>query len=283
MSSRPTTTKKTAAKKETATKTLPRKTVTSAATVSRPRRSAASVKETTKTSARKKTTKKSEIYDFEDDNETESASFNKLPSFGFGSGRKLSKRTIGLGATLIVLAGLIYLVGRYLIIAWVDNRPITRLQLYSNLEQRYGKDTREQLIVQELIMAEARKRNLNVSEAEITAEIAKIEEQQGGKEQLDQILQVQGISPDEFKNLIELPLFRTKIFGEGVTITDADVTAYIDQNKESIPAATEGASQEDKDKLKTEVMEQLKQQQISQKFNAWLQSVLQSDRVRRSS
>ncbi len=275
MASRITTTKKTTAKKEVAPKASTRKTVTSAATVARPRKT--SVKET-KVNPKRTVKKNEEMYDF--DSETESTSFNKLPSFG---GRKLSKRTIGLGATLIVLAGLIYLIGRYLIIAWVDNRPITRLQLYSNLEQRYGKDTREQLIVQELIMAEARKRNLIVSDGEIAAEISKIEGQQGGKEQLDQILQVQGIGQEEFKNLIKLQLLRTKIFGEGVNVSDADVQSYIDQNKESIPSATEGASQEDKDKLKSEVLEQLKQQQISQKFNAWLQSVLQSDRVRRSS
>lgn len=278
MATRTSTTKKTTTKKEVAPKTTTRKTATSTATVAR-RKKVTPSKVNTK-AAIKKNVVAEEMYEFDD--QMEDTSFNRLPGLGLG-GRKLSKRTIGLGATLIVLAGLLYLAGRYLIIAWVDNRPITRIQLFQNLEQRYGKDTREQLIVQELIMAEARKRNLNVSDGEIDAEIKKIEDQQGGREQLDQILQVQGISQSEFRNLIKLQLFRTKIFGEGVTISDADVTTYIDQNKESIPAATEGASQSDKDKLKEDVREQLKQQQVSQKFNAWLQSVLQSDRVRRSS
>ncbi len=233
----------------------------------------------TKSRAAKKTTRKSAV-----DEDMEDSSFNTLPSVSIPglSNRKLSKRTIAIGATLIVLAGLLYLLGKYAIIAWVDNKPITRLQLFQNLEQRYGKDAREQLIVEQLILSEARKRNLSVSNADIEAEIKKIEEQQGGKEQLDQILQVQGIAQGEFKNLVKLQLMRSKIFGEGVNITDEDVNKYIEQNKENIPTATEGATQADKDKLKNDVRDQLKQQQISQKFNEWLQATLQSERVRRS-
>jgi hypothetical protein len=203
-----------------------------------------------------------------------------MPSFG---GRKIGKKTLAIIATLIVLGGLLYLAGKYAVIAWVDNRPITRFQLFSNLEKRYGKDMTEQLIVENLILSEARQKNMTVSDEEIATEIKKIEEQQGGADQLNQILQVQGISQSEFNNLIKLQLLRTKIFGEGIAITDQQIDEYIEQNRENIPTATEGASQADKDKLRVDVKEQLLQEQISTRFNEWLRNNLQGERVKRSS
>lgn len=202
-------------------------------------------------------------------------------SLGFMNGRKVSKRTLALAATIVVIGGLLYLAGRYAVIAWVDNRPITRFQLYSNLENRYGKDMTEQLIVENLIVSEARQKNISATDGEIDAEIKKIEEQQGGADQLNQILQVQGIGQAEFRNLIKLQLLRTKIFSEGIMVSDQQIDSYIDQNKENIPAATEGASPDDKVKLRQDVKDQLVQEQVSTKFNEWLKTNLQGDRVKR--
>jgi len=234
-----------------------------------------------KTSTKKSTTKLNSSVkkpvETMDDLVAEKSLASRMPSF-----KKPSKRFIALAATIIVLGGLIYLASRYAVIGWVDNRPITRFQLYSNLEKRYGKDTREQLIVEQLILSEAKQKNLTVSDEELTAEIANIEKQQGGAEQLTQILQVQGITQDEFHNLVKLQLYRTKIFGEGVNVTQDQVTKYVEENKDSLPGATAGATQADKDQLNKDVMEQLKQQEISQKFNQWLQTTLQSERVKRS-
>ncbi len=216
-----------------------------------------------------------------DDLVTEQSLASRIPSVPSFSKRP-SKRFIAIAATIIVLGGLVYLISKYAIIGWVDNKPITKFQLYSNLEKRYGNDTREQLIVEQLILSEAKQKNLSVSDEELAAEIANIEQQQGGADQLAQILQVQGISQDEFRNLVKLQLFRTKIFGEGVNVTDEQVNQYITENQESLPAATAGAAQAEKDQLRKDVMDQLKQQEISQKFNQWLQTTLQSDRVKRS-
>lgn len=268
------------ATKKTTTKSSNQKSVKSAPKKTDIKTTAASVsvktpkaKSATKTSSRKK---KETVETVE---QVVSNENTIIPSF---AGKRLSKRTIAILATIIVLGGLLYLAGKYAVIAWVDNRPITRFQLFSNLENRYGKDMTEQLIVENLILSEARQKNMTATDAEIDSEIKKIEEQQGGADQLNQILQVQGIGQEEFRNLIKLQLLRTKIFGEGITITDQQIDQYIEQNKDNIPAASEGASPQDKEKLRSDVREQLLQEQISTRFNEWLRNNLQGERVKRS-
>jgi Flp pilus assembly protein TadB len=44
---------------------------------------------------------------------------------------------------LLVLLALAYLASRFLVVAWVDNKPLTRFAYYSQLDQKYGKDLRE--------------------------------------------------------------------------------------------------------------------------------------------
>src|SRR5437763_1391236 len=59
---------------------------------------------------------------------------------------------------LVGLAVVLFLISKYMVVAWVDNKPITRFEYYSSLEKKYGKDVREQLIVEKLINDEAQKR-----------------------------------------------------------------------------------------------------------------------------
>ncbi len=207
------------------------------------------------------------------------AESSKFPIMG---GRKIGKRTIALAATLIVLGGLLYLAGRYAVVAWVDNRPITRFELYSELEKTSGKELTEQLILQNLIRSEGKQKGIVLSAAEIDAEYKKHEEQQGGPEQFEQILQMRSQTRDSYRSLIELQLIVNRIFGEGVTVTEQQIDQFIEQNKDNIPAASEGATPADKAQLRNDVREQLLQEQINPKVSEWLKNTLQSDRVKRN-
>lgn len=174
-----------------------------------------------------------------------------------------------------VIALLAYLANKNLVVAWVDNKPVTKFDLYKALDKRYGKDVKEELIVDQLLMSEAKSRGVNVSNQDIVNEIKKIEEQQGGADKLNQILEVQGISREDLNNLVKLQLLRQGIFGKDINITDEDVEKYITDNKDQLPATID-------DKLKQNIKEQLKQQQVNTNFNNWLTEVLKSSRVKRS-
>ncbi len=197
--------------------------------------------------------------------------------------RVISKKYLYAVAIVLALIGLLFAASRFWVVAWVDNKPITKFELYSLLEKRDEGKTTEELIVQKLLKSEGDKQRQVVSEAEIEAEIKKVEEQQGGAAQLDQILQVNRTSREDFRKLVELQLIKQKLFGQGVDITDADVDKYIEENKDSLPPGVlDNPESSEAAKLRESAKEQLKQMKINENFNKWLEETMQSKRVSRS-
>jgi foldase protein PrsA len=188
-------------------------------------------------------------------------------------------------AVLIVLAliGILFTASRFWIVAWVDNKPITKFELYSLLEKRDEGKTAEELIVQRLLLSEGQKQKQTVSESETETEIKKIEEQQGGAEQLDQILQIQRLSREDFRKLVELQLLKQKLFSSGVEITKDEVEKYLEENKASLPAnILNNPESSEAAKLRDSAKEQLKQLKVNENFNNWLNENLKGSRVIRS-
>lgn len=199
----------------------------------------------------------------------------------------VSRRTAYIILLIVGLAVLMYVANKYLVVAWVDKKPVTAFEYYSTLSKRYGKDVSEELIVQKLLESEAAAKGIKVSDEELDAEVKKIEEQQGGADKLQQILQAQNISEDEFHRLVKLQLLRTKMFADVAMVTDTDVDAYIAENGEAFAPTTDastGATVDPKQdpKLRESIMEQLKQQKTNASFSAWLQGARQSDRVKKN-
>jgi hypothetical protein len=122
----------------------------------------------------------------------------------------ISRKTTYIILLAIGLVVLLFAANKYLVVAWVDKSPVTVFEYYNTLSKRYGKDVKEELIVQKLLESEAKSKGINISDEDLNAEIAKIEEQQGGADKLQQILQAQNISEDEFHRLVTLQLIRSK-------------------------------------------------------------------------
>lgn len=186
----------------------------------------------------------------------------------------VSRKWLYLLLGLVVLGGAFYLGSKYLIVAWVDQKPVTLVEYYNNLNSKYGKDTREQMIAERLIVNEAQKRGVNATEQEIDAQVKKFETERGGADQLNQLLTMQGLSRPEFLNLVKLQLLREKMFSNNVQVTDEEVNKYLEDNKDQFPTVD--------DTTKTSVKEQLKQNKINTAFTTWLDGAMQSDRVKRS-
>lgn len=185
-------------------------------------------------------------------------------------------------AVLIVLAviGVLFTLSRLWIVAWVDNKPITRFELYSLLEKRDDGKTAEELIIERLLVSEGQKQKASISQAEIEAEIKKIEEQQGGAEQLNQILELQKLSQTDFRKLVELQLLKQKLFSNGVNVTDEDVNKYIEENKAQLPTGIlDNPQSSEAAKLRESAKEQLVQMKVNENFNKWLEEALKSSRV----
>jgi hypothetical protein len=169
----------------------------------------------------------------------------------------------------ITLLGFISYFGyKHLVLAWVDNTPITRYSLYKQLEDKYGKDFTEQLISESLIQKEANAKGVEVSETEIDGEIKKIEDSQGGAEKLKQAMEAQNVTMTQIRNQIKYQLMIVK--------------DYIEKNKDQMPPA-EGMTASESAKLNQQIRESLKKEKVNKTFEDWLREALKSSRVKRLS
>jgi len=164
------------------------------------------------------------------------------------------------GALVIVLAIFAFLFKGLFIAAIVNGQPISRLSVVSALEHQSGKQALSSLISEDLILQEANRRHINVSQSDIDSDIKKIEttlKSQGVT--LDQALLARGLTRNDLVLQIKVQKLLTKIVGQNVKVTADDISSYIDKNKDTLPQDLSD------DQLRSQVKQQLEQQQLQDK------------------
>ena len=92
-----------------------------------------------------------------------------------------------------------------------------------------------QLIRQVLVTQEAKRLNLQSTDAEVDAELATLRKQLTANGQsLDQHLKQIGLPLSALKDEIRLGLTQKKLMTQGVTVTDKDVEQFYNQNKQNL-------------------------------------------------
>ena len=223
---------------------------------------------TKKSSPKKSTTKKTVITA----PEKKSAELNK------GFKKIFTKRNIILGVILVlfVLGTLLYVFKGLFVAATVNGHVITRMELNSELERKAGKSTLETIITKKMIFSEMKKKNITVSDAEVKTEIQKIEKsltQQGRN--LDEALSQQQppLTRADLEDQIRIQKMIERLFSKEATVSAKEIDLYIEQNKELLP---EG---QDEKSLRASVVNQLREQKLTGKFQEWLSNLQKSAKV----
>lgn len=178
---------------------------------------------------------------------------------------KVRKPYIALVITILLLGAALYYFRGLFVAAVVNGQPISRLEVVRQTEQQSGKQTLDTLVRNALIEQKAKKESVTVTEKEINDEIKKLQDNLSKQGQnLDQVLQAQGMSQDDLKKLIRLDKLVAKMVGKDIKVSDAEVNKYIEENKDALPQDADEAT------LKKQVTEQLKQQKTNEKVRNWL-------------
>ena len=168
---------------------------------------------------------------------------------------------------IILLGGLYYFRSQF-VVATINGQPIWRLSLIRELEQQAGKETLESLITKTLILQEAEKQKITASKEEIDQKIKELEDNFTSQGQdLDQLLEAQGLTRDQLRGQIEIQLIIEKIVGEEVEVTNQELDEYIEANQDFFP---EGS---DPEEMRASLREQLKQEKANEKIQSWLESL----------
>lgn len=172
---------------------------------------------------------------------------------------KLSKNQIILLVVVVLVAILFYFKSLF-IAATVNGTPISRLDVIQRLEKATGKQTLDSLITKELLLQEASKRKITISDQEINKEIIKIAaniKKQGGT--LEQALAAQGMSQSDLRDQVKLQKILEKMFADKLKVTEKEIDQFIEANKNNIPQAAGQST------IRESVRQQLQQNKLGPK------------------
>ena len=178
---------------------------------------------------------------------------------------KVNKKVVFAVLLAIILGLSAYFMRNLVVAATINGRPIFRYQVLQRLEEQHGKQMMEALINEALLMQEADKKNITVTQNDINAELKKIEEtlsKQGIK--LETALTAQNMTKAGLERNVRLQLLAKKIVEKDIKITQKQIDDYTKENKESFPATMKPA----------EVKEQVKQFLTEQENGKKIQEIL---------
>ncbi len=120
------------------------------------------------------------------------------------------------------------------IVATVGGEKITKEELYDTLVKASGQQALELMIEDKVIAMELKKEKVTVSDEEVEAEFAAHIEGNGGEEAFTAALEQNGLTEKEYKESINEYLAIRKVVEPRIKITDEDIKAYFDENKETL-------------------------------------------------
>lgn len=214
-----------------------------------------------KTAPRKKVVKK-EISDLDLSEDVKSSkSLNKL--------EVLPKKTklILVVIVCLILVGIIIFLNRGLFIAGlVNGEPISRLEVVNELEKQQGAAVLNRLIDRKLILQEAEKKNVEVTDDEINAKRTEIVKQVSGGDEANfsQILTSQGLTPEQFTEELRVQLLVEKMLSKNTQVSDEEFNQFLEKNPDLLE------NSENQDQARAQLREQLKQQKLQTEYVKWL-------------
>lgn len=191
-----------------------------------------------------------------------------------GKGGPLTPSIIIVILVLVILLGGLYYFKNQFISATVNGQPIWRLTLIKELEKQSGKATLENLVTKALILQEAKKQKVVISQEEIDQKMKELEDNFTSQGQnLDQLLEAQNMTRTQLREQIEVQMIVEKIVSQDVEVTDEEVADYLKANPDYLP---EGS---DLESVKEEVKQQLQQQKSSDQVQSWIDSLRENAQI----
>jgi foldase protein PrsA len=185
---------------------------------------------------------------------------------------KPGRISVKVGIIVVILAVVgsgLYFGKVYLVAAVVNGKPITRLEVISELEKQDGKTVLDSLIEKDLILEEAKKQKITITTDQVNAEIDNVKNlltQQ--KTTLNDALASKNMTMDDLKEQIIVQKSVEAILSPKIQITDAEVKDYFDSNlqyfKDNVSKTVKLTD------VTSQIKDQLFQQKMSTEYTTWI-------------
>lgn len=127
----------------------------------------------------------------------------------------------------------------WIVAATVNGQPVWRWNLEQRFVSRYGTQTLDEMVNEQILKNEAAKQGIVVSDADVSVKISEIEKTLKGKITLKEALLQQGMTMDDFRRQVQIQVLIEKLTARKVTVSDKEIADYISQNKDSLTATDE--------------------------------------------
>ncbi|HRN95818.1 MAG TPA: hypothetical protein PLD54_00035 [Candidatus Levybacteria bacterium] len=168
---------------------------------------------------------------------------------------------------IAVVVALLYFFQDVYLFAKINGKPLTTMAVMKEMEQVKQNEISEVvniMIDKTLILQEAENRNIVIPDSEIDQEIQKTEAQlQQSGQSLDSQLVLLGLTREGLRENYRIQKSIEKMLGQA-EVTDKEIDAYLEENKDIIPEEQEEAE------LRAMVKEQLSQQKLGEKYQAFI-------------
>jgi len=146
-----------------------------------------------------------------------------------------------------------------ILVASVNSKPIYSFEFVKYLWKHYAPQALDDLIAEKLLLQEAAKKQVEVSDSEVLEEITQIRKELTGGVTLEEKLEQEKMSYQEFQKGIKLQLIFRKLLEKKINITDNEIQAYIRQNQAAMQATDEA-------KLKDEARQALRAEKMNEEY-----------------
>lgn len=118
-------------------------------------------------------------------------------------------------------------------VATVNGEKITKEDLYNFLVKSYGEEALNVLVIEKVVLNEAEKENITVTDKEIQEEVDEMIEQYGGEDSFNSALEYYNMTMDDIKHDIKMNLYLKKLLTPVIEITEDEMKEYFEKNKDS--------------------------------------------------
>lgn len=176
---------------------------------------------------------------------------------------RLSPLILAIPFIIAILVLILWKNKSWLVAATVNGQPIWRWNLEQRFVARYGTQTLDEMINEQILKSEAAKQGVKVTDTDVNNKITQIEKTLQGKITLKDALAQQGMTMDEFRNQVELQVLIEKLTANKVTVSDKEIADYIAANKDTMVATESAALQQE---ARTAILEQKRNQTFQSYF-----------------
>lgn len=188
--------------------------------------------------------------------------------------KPMNNKVISLALVAVLIALITYKVGPWLVPSIVDNKLVTRFELWSRLEKSYGAQALDDMVNEKILDQAIAKAGIKIDQAKLDEQMSTLEKQFETSGGLDEALKQRGLTRTDLIKQVKTQLSVEELLADKINPTEEEIKAQFDSG------ATTIYKDKKYDEMKATVTEELKQAKLRDAFLVWFADVKKEAKVK---